>query len=92
MIGLGTLINTAAVVVGGILGLLLKKGTEQQVTLTAEVAPDLEAPVVRGQTVGVWRLTLEGETLAEIPIRAAADAPAVTLRWAYGLLLDALLA
>ena len=30
MIGLGTVINTAAVVVGGLLGLLLKKGIAQK--------------------------------------------------------------
>lgn len=72
--------------------LLLKKGTESQVTLSAEVAPDLAAPVAKGQTVGAWRVMLGEETLAEIPIRAACEVPAVTLRWAYGLLLDALLA
>ena len=72
--------------------LLLKKGSEQQVTMAVEMASDLEAPVLKGQTVGFWRVMLGEEMLTEIPIRTACDVPAVTLRWAYGLLLEALLA
>lgn len=71
--------------------LLLKKGTQDQVQSTVELAQDLQAPVCKGQTVGVWRLTLGEEILAEYPIRAVGEVPATTLRWAYGLLLDALL-
>ncbi len=71
--------------------LLLKKGTEEQVQMTVEVAQDLQAPVCKGQTVGVWRLTLGEDVLGEYPIRATCDVPATTLRWAYTLLLDALL-
>ena len=55
------------------------------------MATDLQAPVLEGQTVGVWRLTAGGETIAEIPIRAVREVPAVTFRWAYGLLMNALL-
>ena len=72
--------------------LLLKKGTEGQVEATVELVPDLEAPVHAGQTVGVWRLRLGEEILGEYPVRAAADVPAATLRWAYNLLIAALLA
>ena len=71
--------------------LLLKKGTEGQVKMTIEAAKDLQAPVEKGQTVGVWRLMLGGKILGEYPLRAAYDVPAATLRWAYGLLMDALL-
>ena len=73
-------------------GFLLKKGTEEQVKVVAELAQDLQAPVCRGQTVGTWRLMLGEENLGEFPIRAAVDVPAITLRWAYEQLLRALLA
>ena len=72
--------------------LLLKKGTEGQVEAAVELVPDLEAPVHAGQTVGVWRLKLGEEILGEYPVRAAVDVPAATLRWAYNLLMAALLA
>lgn len=72
--------------------LLLKKGTEGQVEAAVELASDLEAPVHAGQTVGVWRLKLGEEILGEYPVRAAVDVPAATLRWAYNLLVTALLA
>lgn len=70
---------------------LLDKGMEGQIQSEIELAEDLQAPVLAGQTVGVWRLTAGGETVAEIPIRAVREVPAVTFRWAYGLLMDALL-
>lgn len=71
--------------------LLLPKGSAEKVESTVELAKDLQAPVLKGQTVGVWRLTLGEEILAEYPICATAEVPATTFRWAYGLLLDALL-
>ncbi len=71
--------------------LLLKKGTEGQAEIKVETAKDLQAPVVKGQTVGVWRLMMGEEILGEYPLRAACDVPAATLRWAYRLLMDALL-
>ena len=73
------------------LPLLLEKGKEGQVKSEIELAKDLQAPVLAGQTVGTWRLTVGGETVAEYPIRATAQVPEVTFRWAYGLLMDALL-
>ena len=71
--------------------LLLEKGIEGQVTGEVELAEDLQAPVLAGQTVGYWRLTAGGQVLAEYPIRASLTVPAVTFRWAYGRLMDALL-
>ena len=38
----------------------------------------ISAPVVKGQTVGKMVYTLDGQTLAEVPITAAADAPRLT--------------
>jgi hypothetical protein len=36
-------------------------------------------------------LTAGGQVVAQIPIRAVREVPVVTFRWAYGLLMDALL-
>jgi len=72
--------------------LLIPKGREEEVTQTVELTTDLQAPVEAGQTVGVWRLSLGDEVLGEYPIRTVEDVPATTLQWAYGLLLDNLLA
>lgn len=71
--------------------LLLDKGAEGQVVSEIEMAADLQAPVLKGQTVGTWRLVAGGEVVGEYPIRAAKEVPATTFRWAYGLLLNALL-
>ena len=71
--------------------LLLEKGVEGKMESRIELAKDLQAPVLAGQTVGTWRLTVGGETVGEYPIRAVHEVPAVSFRWAYGLLMDALL-
>lgn len=71
--------------------LLLKKGTAGKVTVTVDVATDVEAPVEAGQILGTWRLMLGEETLGEYPLVAACGVPAVDFRWAYSLLLSALL-
>lgn len=71
--------------------ILLDKGMEGQIQSEIEMADDLQAPVLAGQTVGVWRLTAGGQVVAQIPIRAVREVPAVTFRWAYGLLMDAVL-
>ena len=71
--------------------LLLAKGTETEVQVEIHPAADLQAPVAAGQTVGVWQVKKGEEILGEYPLRAACDVPATTLRWAYGLLMDALL-
>ena len=70
--------------------LLLDKGAEGQVVSDIEMAADLQAPVLEGQTVGVWRLKAGGEVVGEYPIRAVREVPATTFRWAYSLLLKAL--
>ncbi len=71
--------------------MLIPKGQEGQITSQVTLCEDLQAPVFAGQTVGTWRLLLGEEVLGEYPLCAAAEVAAVTLRWAYGLLLGALL-
>ena len=70
---------------------LLKKGTEKQVQPVWELAEDLEAPVAAGQVVGTLRLTVGEETVGEYTARAAADVPRMSFRYAYSLLVAALL-
>lgn len=72
--------------------MLLKKGTDSQVTSSVELAADVQAPVEKGQVLGTWRLLLGDEVLGEYPIRAVQAVPAVTFRWAYAWLLSCLLA
>lgn len=72
--------------------LLLKKGTERDLTDEVELTEDLQAPVEKGQTVGVWRLKNGEEIVGEYPIRATQSVPEVNLRWAYRLLVGRLLA
>ncbi len=83
---------TVPVAVGRPETLLVEKGTETGLTGETELTEDLQAPVVKGQTVGVWRLKNGEEILGEYPIRATRDVPAVNLRWAYRLLVSKLLA
>lgn len=71
--------------------ILLPKGAEADVQVEIHPVSDLEAPVLAGQTVGVWQVKKGEEILGEYPLQAACDVPAATLRWAYGLLMDALL-
>ena len=71
--------------------LLLKKGTEGQVSVTVELAADVQAPVLPGQVLGCWRLMLGEEILAEYPLKATSAVPETTLKWAYSLLMQALL-
>ncbi len=71
--------------------LLLKKGTESAVETAVELAADLEAPVHAGQVVGSWRLTVDGEPLCDYAVRAVAEVPEKTFRYAYTLLVTALL-
>ena len=59
--------------------------------LPAEVAADVQAPVHEGQVLGTWRVCLGDQILGEYPLRAAEEVAAVTFRWAYQLLLAALL-
>lgn len=72
-------------------GVLLQKGTEGNIQPSVEIAADLEAPVETGQVVGTWRLSVGENIVCECAIRAMRTVPRKTFRWAYSLLLAALL-
>ncbi len=72
--------------------LLLKKGTESTVKSQTSLAADLEAPVHAGQVVGSWQLVDGDKVLCEYAVRATAEVPKKDFRYAYTLLVTALLA
>lgn len=49
---------------------------EGTVTVTADVAPEISAPVSRGQRLGTLTVTQGDRLLARVPVVAAADVPA----------------
>lgn len=59
---------------------------------TLEIAPELpesvEAPVEKGQQVGVVRVSMNGETVEEIPVTSAESAEAITFGSAMRYLLE----
>ncbi len=83
--------ETVGVTVDAPEGVLLRKGTENEVQTTVELATDLEAPVETGQIVGTWRMLIGDEIVSECAIRADSAVPRITFRWAYSLLLSSLL-
>ena len=71
--------------------ILLRKGQEKQVTCTTELAEDLEAPVYEGQVIGQILVMLDGEKIAEYPIRASEGVARLGFGGAFWKLLAALL-
>jgi D-alanyl-D-alanine carboxypeptidase (penicillin-binding protein 5/6) len=57
----------------------LPKGQAQKLRLSMEAVEPLIAPVLRGERVGVVRVTLDGKLLAEYPLQALADVPSGSL-------------
>lgn len=72
--------------------LLLKKGSESSVAFSAELAESVEAPVLEGQVIGRWRLTVGGELYGDYAVRAVRNVERRTFRWAYRTLAASLLA
>ena len=70
--------------------LLLRRGQEKQLTTSIETEERVQAPVEKGQQVGVFRVMLDAKTIAEIPIRAAEAVEKMTVFRALGRLLRAL--
>lgn len=70
-------------------GVVVPKGREGDVVCEAVLETLLTAPVEQGQTVGKITCTLDGETLAEIPVCAASAVEELTLSSALQYLLRA---
>ncbi len=83
--------DTVEVQVDAPAAMLLEKGQRSRVQSSLELAPDLEAPVEKGQVVGTWRLTVDDKVMAEYAVRTSSKVPRKTFRYAYNLLVEALL-
>ncbi len=70
-------------------GVVVPKGREGDVVCEAVLETLLTAPVEQGQTVGKITCTLDGETLAEVPVCAASAVEELTLSSALQYLLRA---
>lgn len=66
--------------------LVLPKGQKDKVEHSIALAPDLAAPVEKGQMVGTVTLTVAGETVGEYPVHTAAAVEEMTLWRAFGAL------
>ncbi len=85
------LTDTVSVAPGTVTPILLKKGQEKGIVTEWELAEDLIAPVEEGQVVGSFRLLLNNEVIAEIPICAENEVEKLTLMRAIVRLLSALI-
>ncbi|MBQ7044919.1 MAG: D-alanyl-D-alanine carboxypeptidase [Clostridia bacterium] len=67
------------------LNLLLKKGATDKIERTPELPETITAPVTKGQVVGYLHLTLDGEQVGVIELKAASDIPKmnffVAIKW-----------
>ncbi len=52
-------------------GILVKKSQMSKLEKNITIADELTAPIEKGQRIGTYMVTLEGETVAEIPIVAS---------------------
>lgn len=57
---------------------LIEKGTQDSITIDAVLAPEVTAPVEKGQILGEVTVRLNGETLRVIPLIAANDVARLT--------------
>ena len=76
-----------ALKLGSDLTLLVSRGDEQRIQLTPNLPESVPAPVSEGQTVGGVTVSLDGRTLAEVPVIAAENVEAKGLnagiRWLW---------
>lgn len=86
--GMQQTVDTHASVVGTV---LIPKGKESAIESAVELAESVEAPVEEGQVLGKITYRLEGETLAEFNITAAATVERISFFSALGVLLRQLL-
>lgn len=72
-------VETVGTVLGEGYEALFSKEEQESLRLEADLPETMEPPVRAGEEIGTARLMLGEETLAEIPLLAAADAPCFTL-------------
>jgi D-alanyl-D-alanine carboxypeptidase (penicillin-binding protein 5/6) len=57
---------------------VIDKGAAGKIESTLTLPDSVAAPITKGQQIGTLTYTLNGQTLAEIPITASADAPRIS--------------
>ena len=62
----------------GVKPILIKKGQEQDITVSVDTCSDVCAPVLKGQTLGMVTVKLGNETLADYPITSIRDIEKLT--------------
>ncbi|MBR3504021.1 MAG: D-alanyl-D-alanine carboxypeptidase [Clostridia bacterium] len=67
--------DSVALALDGDVTLLVKKGGESAVSLAADLPQSLSAPVTAGEAVGWVNVLKDGETVAQIRVVSAEDAP-----------------
>lgn len=55
--------------------MLLKPAQKKDLSMQVELMETLQAPVAKGQTVGLIRVSLAGQEVAKLPAVAAYDVP-----------------
>ena len=63
----------------GVKPILIKKGQEQDITVSVDTCSDVCAPVLKGQTLGTVTVKLGNETMAEYPITSICHIEKLTL-------------
>lgn len=58
---------------------VVRKGSREKITESLEIPEVVNAPVEKGQTIGVLNIDLDGERLASIPVVAAENSERCTL-------------
>lgn len=75
--------ETVDIAVDEMTALLVKKGSEKQITRTLRIAEDVQAPIENGQVVGEVTFTLNGEELARYPIRVCKAVDKLNFGYAF---------
>lgn len=71
-------------------GVLVAKGTEENIKQSVEITTDVEAPVEMGQILGKVTITLDGEKIGEYNIRASCEVKRMNFINAFARILRAL--
>lgn len=69
----------AEVTYGGVEPILIKKGQEADITVCVELSEDVEAPVLKGQSLGRIIVKIGNESVAEYPITSSNDIEKLSL-------------
>ena len=70
-------------------GIVVKKGEEKKLEQTLEIAPEVEAPVKKGQVIGNVVVRIDGKEVGRYAVEAAEDVPEMNFGTAFVRLLAA---